>query len=120
MQYLFAAHTDEHRRQTLTPDQREQEAAAILAYVGELEAAGALVGVYRWEPSSAAKTVRFVNGGTEIQDGPYADLAEPMTGLYIIDVPDEEAALLWAERHPGTRAGAIEVRPVSMPPPRLL
>jgi hypothetical protein len=113
MHYILAAHTDETGWRALTTEQQEQDAAEFVAYVRDLTEAGVLVGSYRPEPSSAAKVVRFVNGGTEIQDGPFVELDEPMTGLTIIDVPDEEDALLWAERHPATRIGAVEVRPVS-------
>jgi hypothetical protein len=115
MQYILAAHTDEDGWRSLTREQQETGAAAFVAYLQDLAKAGVLVGNYRPEPSSAAKVVRFVNGGTEIQDGPFAALDEQMTGLYILDVPDEEAALLWAERHPAARFGAVEVRPVSRP-----
>jgi hypothetical protein len=113
MQFILAAHTDEDQWRKMTKEQQDEGAAALVAYLRELADAGELVGTYRPEPSSQAKTVRFVDGGTEIQDGPYADLAEPMTGLSIIDVPDEEDALLWAERHPATQFGAIEVRPIA-------
>jgi hypothetical protein len=118
MQYILAAHSDENGWQKMSKEQREQGAAAFGAYIQDLASAGVLVGNFRPEPSSAAKVVRFVNGGAEIQDGPFAALDEQLTGLYILDVPDEDAALLWAERHPAARFGAIEVRPVSPPPGR--
>jgi hypothetical protein len=113
MQYILAAHTDENGWRSLTTELRQEGAAAFAAYLQDLARAGVLVESYRPEPTSAAKTVRFVNGGAEIQDGPFAPLDEPMTGLAIIDVPDADTALLWAERHPAARLGAIEVRPVS-------
>jgi hypothetical protein len=103
MQYILAAHTDEEQG-----DQR-----AFADYVDELAKAGVLVASYRPEATPAAKTVRFVNGGAEIQDGPFAQHEAPITGLTIIDAPDVDTALLWAERHPAARVGAIEVRPVN-------
>lgn len=118
MQHILAAHTDENGWRTLTKEQQEQGAAAFAAYIQDLVKAGVLVGNYRPEPTSAAKTVRIVDGWTEIQDGPFADLDEQMSGLYIIDVPDTAAALEWAERHPAARLGAVEVRPISPPPGR--
>jgi hypothetical protein len=117
MQYILAAHTDEDGWRSLTREQQVQGTAAFAAYLRDLAKAGVLVGNYRPEPSAAAKTVRFVNGGAEIQDGPFAQLDQQMTGLYVLDVPDEDTALLWAERHPAARIGAIEVRPVSRPGP---
>jgi hypothetical protein len=112
MRYILAAYTDANGLRSMSKERRDEVATALEAYARELADAGVLVGRYRPAPPSAARTLRFVDGGTEIQDGPIADLAEPMTGLVILEVPDEEDALLWAERHPATRFGAVEVRPL--------
>jgi hypothetical protein len=47
-----------------------------------------------------------------VTDGPFAETREQLGGYYLIDVPDLDAALAWAKRHPFTRYGAIEVRPL--------
>jgi hypothetical protein len=62
--------------------------------------------------------LRQTKRGQENPSDAGANLDKQATGLYILDVPDEDAALLWAERHPAARIGAIKVRPVSPPPPR--
>jgi hypothetical protein len=85
--------------------------------VQALTTAGVLVGNYRPQPSSTAKTVRITDGKTQVLDGLYADTKEQLSGLYIIDVPDLEAALSWAERNPAAGFGVVEVRPVSSPRP---
>ena len=45
--------------------------------------------------------------------GPYSSAKEQLTGLYIIDVPDLDAAVSWAERNPAATVGVVEVRPVA-------
>ncbi|HET7065693.1 MAG TPA: YciI family protein, partial [Rudaea sp.] len=45
-------------------------------------------------------------------DGPYADSKEQLGGYYLIDAPDLDAAIAWANRCPGAGHGTIEVRPV--------
>ena len=45
-------------------------------------------------------------------DGPYAEPKEFLAGFGIIDVPDLDAALEWAARHPSAGHATIEVRPL--------
>ena len=52
-------------------------------------------------------------GGLQVQDGPFADTKEAMAGVFVIDVPDLDAALGWAEKCPAASYGVIEVRPVA-------
>jgi hypothetical protein len=48
-----------------------------------------------------------------VHDGPYAETKEFLAGFGIIDVPDLDAALEWAARHPAAGFASIEVRPLS-------
>jgi hypothetical protein len=96
----------------LPEDERSREMAAFRAYGGALREAGALVCNYRPEPSTKAKTVRIANDEVQVQDGPYADTKEQLGGVYIIDVPDLDAAISWASRALAARYGAVEVRPI--------
>jgi hypothetical protein len=66
------------------------------------------------QASTAATTLRCRgHGETSLSDGPYAELPEPLSGYYIIDVPDLDEALNVARRCPvaGERGG-VEVRPL--------
>ena len=67
-------------------------------------------------PAATATTVRLRDGRRLVQDGPYADTREQLGGFYLIDVPDLDTALQWAERCPAAGRGVIEVRPL-MPMP---
>jgi hypothetical protein len=80
------------------------------AYAEALKDAGVMAGGSGLEPPSTAATVQLRDGGRAVQDGPYADTKEQLGGFFIIDVPDRDAALGWAERCPLTD-GAVEVRP---------
>jgi hypothetical protein len=71
-----------------------------------------MVGGERLRPSSAATTVRTANGKTQVLDGPYAETKEQLGGFFMIEAPDLDAALSWAERCPGAAHGVIEVRPI--------
>lgn len=94
---------------------RRDNAAAIAAgkaYGEALQAAGVLVGGGAGlESPQAATTVSVRNGKRQVQDGPYAETKEFLAGIGIIDVPDLDAALEWAARHPAAAYASVEVRP---------
>jgi len=112
MQYMLMLYVNEAGWPQLTPAEQEQGLAAYRAYTEALTNAGVLKGRNRLETSDAATTVRSANGKPQVLDGPYADTKEQLGGLYIIDVPDLDAALTWAGRCPTTGHGAVEVRPL--------
>jgi hypothetical protein len=66
-------------------------------------------------PTSTATVVRVegARGGPVITtDGPYAETKEALTGYYLIEAEDLEAAVAIAARIPAAWGGAVEVRPV--------
>jgi hypothetical protein len=66
-------------------------------------------------PTSTATTVRVrgARGGDVVTaDGPYAETKEALTGFYLVEAADLDAALAVAADCPGAWDGAIEVRPV--------
>jgi hypothetical protein len=65
-------------------------------------------------PTSTATTVQVkgARGGDLVTtDGPYAETKEALTGFYIVEAEDLDAALAIAARCPGAWHGAVEVRP---------
>lgn len=82
------------------------------AYTKALVDAGVLVGGEALHPSHTATTVRITDGVQDLHDGPYTDSKEQFGGFYVIEVPDLDAALMWASRNPAAATGAVEVRPV--------
>ena len=88
-----------------------EERAQITA---EFEAVRALPGVLdgnQLEAPSSASTVRVNDGQTTVSQGPaVADGAE-LSGYYIYDAPDLDAAISFASRIPVARmGGTVEVR----------
>jgi len=84
---------------------------AFDVYAKSLDAAGVLVSADILQPVAASTTVTLRNGSLQVQDGPFADSKEQLAGSFVIDVPDLDAALAWAEKCPGARYGVIEIRP---------
>lgn len=66
-------------------------------------------------PTATATLVRVTGGrGGEVvtSDGPYAETKEALTGFYLIEATDLDAAVKVAAEIPAAWDGAIEVRPV--------
>ena len=119
MQYMLLLFGDE----TKGPEPGTPEFAAEMkewyAYNDALIAAGAMVGGEALQDSSTATVVNVVDGETVTTDGPFAETKEVLGGYYIIDVPDLDAAIHWAERNPAQPNGRVEIRPVMELPDEL-
>src|SRR5262249_53543077 len=75
---------------------------------------GTLRGTATWP--AGITTVCSREGKTLTTDGPYAETREGVGGFFLVDVQDLDAAIKVAERVPGGRYGAVEVRPVQAEP----
>ena len=94
-------------------DRRDPAAAAAGKAYGEaLRASGVMVTAAGLQPPRSATMVSVRDGKRQVHDGPYAETKEFLGGFVIIDVPDLDAALEWAARHPAAAQSAVEVRPV--------
>jgi len=65
----------------------------------------------------AATTLRIRGGKRTAEDGPFVDAEERLGGYFVIEVPDLDAALDWAEKSPSALTASVEVRPVLQPTP---
>jgi len=99
----FAARTD--------PDQQAAYWGGTMAYLKALKEAGVFVSGAGLQPPATATTLRRAKGELVLHDGPVADTKELLGGLFIIDVPDLDAALKWAARFPDREGVVVEVRP---------
>lgn len=77
-------------------------------------AADAIRGGAALFPTATKTTVRVdAKGGTPVvTDGLYAETKEVLTGFYLLEAEDLDAAVGLAARIPAAWGGAVEVRPV--------
>ena len=115
MQFLLTLYSNEAGWTNMTPEQQKQGLAAYMAYTEALKKAGAYISGHRLKPVSTANTVRVTDGKSQVLNGPYADTKEQLGGYYLIEAPDQDAAIAWAARCPGAHHGTIEVRPIWPP-----
>jgi hypothetical protein len=112
MQYMALVYDDERAAESVPREQMAEIINANMAYTKALRDAKVWVASNRLKPTSAASSVRTINGHTKVLDGPFAETKEQLGGYYLIDVPDLDAAFSWAKRCPATRYGTLEVRPI--------
>jgi len=112
MQYMLLIYGNEAAMAAAPEAAVNQTMGAYMAYGQAMTEASVRVAGGRLRPTSSATTVRISNGKTQVLDGPYAETKEQLGGYFIIEAPDLDAALSWAERCPGAAQGVIEVRPI--------
>jgi hypothetical protein len=81
-------------------------------YTRALKESVTVLGAERLHGVDTATTVRRSGGERMLTDGPFMETKEHLLGLYLIDVPDLDTALEWANRMPFIGWGTVEVRPV--------
>jgi len=101
-----------HQPEELFERRDEALIAAGRAYGEALQAAGVFIAGAGLGAPQTATTLSLREGKRRVQDGPYADTKEFLGGFVIIDVPNLDAALEWAARHPNAGFASIEVRPI--------
>ncbi|MEV3904421.1 YciI family protein [Mycobacterium sp. NPDC050551] len=114
MQYCLITHYQEGAEAGVPEEALAEGRAAFARYADDLDAAGVLVGTQVLESAAATTTVTARTGAVDIQDGPFADTRERLGGIFVIDVPDLDAAIGWAQRNPAAQFGAVEIRPVAV------
>jgi hypothetical protein len=103
MKYILMDYVNEAGWRKLIKAEQENWLGAYMSYLEVTTQAGVLKSGNSLQRTSAATTVRVVNGRTQVLDGPYADTKEQIAGFHIVDVADLDAAISWAARCPTAR-----------------
>ena len=111
MRYALLIHYPQPTVSTLTEAEIQAGMSAFHAYAAALDAAGVLLSAEVLQTIASATSISTRNGAMQVQDGPFADTKEAFAGIFMIDVPDLDAALAWAERCPAAQWGTVEIRP---------
>ncbi len=86
-----------------------------MAFSPELRAKGIQIGGAGLKGTNSATTVRDRNGTRTIHDGPFSETKEQLGGIYLIEVPDLDAAIDIARNMPLAEGGTVEIRPLLGP-----
>ena len=107
MQYMALIYTDP----ALTPPMGKAMNDDYFAYTRRVKEAGVMKAGDALQPVTTATSVRVRDGKVETTDGPFADTKEAFAGIFMLEVPDLDAALAWAEKCPAAHWGTVEIRP---------
>ncbi len=113
MRYALLMHYREPAEGEISEEAIAEAREAFGAYGRALEQAGVLLSADVLQPTSATTTVTRGEGVLRVQDGPFAETREALAGVFVLEVPDLDAAIGWAEKCPGAQWGVIEVRPTA-------
>ena len=100
----------------LSEDEMQATFKAVDAVNNEMMATGAWVFGGGLQLPDSATMVRAHEGDTLITDGPFTETKEFLGGFWVIEAPDLDAALAWAEKASAACRGAVEVRPFQEEP----
>lgn len=112
MQYLLAIQNDESLPLP-APEVLQGFYDQVAQVDAEMVAAGIWVFAAGLQSSDNSTVVRIQNGSTTTTDGPFAETKEQIGGLWVINVPDLDTALAWAEKCAHACGGPIELRPLT-------
>lgn len=111
MRYALLIHYPQPPAIPLTEAQIQEGMAAFRAYAKALDEAGVLQSAEVLQTIASATSASMKQGTLQVQDGPFAETKEAFAGIFMLEVPDLDAALAWAEKCPAARWGTVEIRP---------
>jgi hypothetical protein len=82
----------------LTEDDLRAASGRVRPLVAEMKEAGVLIFTGGLVPDAPVFSVDASSGTPAFTDGPYVETKEHLGGFAVVDVPDEQAARLWAGR----------------------
>lgn len=112
MKYMLLIYANASERPNFTPEERQAAAQQWVNYIAEAEAAGVMIANDPLYPPADATTVRVRDGKRLIADGPFAETHEQLGGCFTLECKDLDEAISWAEKMPGAKYGAVEIRPI--------
>lgn len=112
MYFALLIRTDPDLMAQMEPADFVAIASDVEAFDKELTREDANLGSVRLGSASEAKVIRLRGGKPFTTDGPFAETAEQIGGIYLIEADDLDSASALAEKLATTRLGSTEVRPV--------
>ena len=110
MKYMLLIYNNPEKQPAYGTPEFEAMMAGFFAANEKMKSDGVLVDGESLNEPKTATSVRIKAGKTETMDGPFAETREYLGGYYVVDVPDKESAIKYAEMIPSANFGTIEVR----------
>lgn len=111
MKYLLLSYDDEAQSQ-LSAEENAAVERHVISWVQEMTDRGIRIFGSRLRPDDDTITLRVETDDLMISDGPFAETKEHLAGFEVLECASRKEALDVASRHPGARAGTVELRPL--------
>jgi hypothetical protein len=98
-----------------TVEELGEKSKTVGALVAEMKAAGVLIFTGGLDAAAPVFSVDASSGTPLFTDGPFTETKEHIGGFAVVDVPDEEAARLWAGKIAVACGWPQEVRRFGVP-----
>ena len=112
MRYMLLLYEREATWAGFDDAERDRQIAAYRRIHDEHAADGRVIAAEPLAPVATATSVRVGAGGTDVQDGPFAETREQLGGFYLIECDDLDDAIAVAEQLPCAATGTVEIRPI--------
>lgn len=109
MRYLVLTASDPAEWERASPEARAGYGEAHGAFERAVAARGTVVTAAALAAADTATTLRHGEAGLTVTDGPFVELTEQIGGVYLVELPDLDAAVEAAGLLPATYA--VEIRP---------
>lgn len=115
MKYLLLMYAAESIGSEDSKEELQEAAKTWAEFRKEMAASGVLITSGGVPAPANVTTVRVRDDKTMITDGPFAETHEQLGGYFVVDCPDLDEAIRWAEKIPTAKYGSIEIRPLWSP-----
>jgi hypothetical protein len=112
-EYLIAFNEEWVQEHTI--EELREKSQAVRALIAEMNAAGVFVFTGGLDDAAPVFSVDASSGTPLFTDGPFVESKEHLGGFAVVDVPDAEAARLWAGKVAVACGWPQEVRPFRVP-----
>lgn len=110
MEYVIVIACDPGDWDRATPEEQQVYFDAHTAFEVAVRDRGRKISGAALQGAETATTLRHDGKGWSVTDGPFAESVEQLSGFYLLDLPDLDAALAVAKLLPS--AYTLEIRPV--------
>lgn len=112
MAYMLLIHEPTGQRQTRSEAEGHAVYDQMVAFSGELKAAGVLLGVESLASQAQSARVQVRAGQAQVLDGPFAEAKEMVGGFFLLNCASHDEAVTIAKRCPAAAWATVEVRAV--------
>jgi hypothetical protein len=109
VRYVVLIASDPADWERASPQERQGYFDAHDAFERALASRGSKVSGAPLASADTATTLRHDDGRLTVSDGPFAELVEQISGFYLVDLPDLDAAVAVCATLP--QAYTVEIRP---------